>query len=106
MAAIAGALVRNFIRARVIYLTAIMDMLWNREDVVATALLIPNFYLSRGEGGGINKIHTQPLHDLLVARGQEGLQTILYATSLDGLSRDYGTAFARLVEKNFLKVEI
>ena len=106
MAAIAGALVRNFIRARVMTLGAVLDLLAAREPVVATALLIPNFYLSKDEGGGIAKWQTQALHDLLIEREQTSLQTIIYATSLADMGKDYGTAFSRLVDNHFLKVEI
>ena len=106
MAAIAGALVRNFIRARVMTLGAVLDLLAAREPVVATALLIPNFYLSKDEGGGIAKWQTQALHDLLIEREQTSLQTIIYATNLADLAKDYGTAFSRLVDNHFLKVEI
>lgn len=107
MAAIAGALVRNFVRARVMSLTTVADLLWNREEIVATALLIPNFYLSQDEGAGsLAKVHVQSLYDLLLQRGQGGLQTVIYATSLTGMAKEYGTAFSRLVDGHFLKVEI
>jgi hypothetical protein len=106
MSAIAGALVRNFIRARVMMLGAVLDLLAAREEIKATALLIPNFHLSRDEGGGIAKWQTQALHDLLLERGQEDLQTVLYATSLADLGQDYGTAFRSLIEAHYLTVEI
>ena len=52
MSLLAGALVRNFIRARVMTLHSVLEIVNDGGDPQATALLIPNFFLARSESGG------------------------------------------------------
>ena len=106
MAAIAGALVRNFVRARVMTLGTVLDMLAEREAPVATCLLIPNFCMAPDEGGGVSKWQVGPLYDLLVARGLEGKQTVLYASSLNDAAKLYGSAMGRLLSTKYVNVKI
>jgi hypothetical protein len=105
MFALAGALVRNFIRARVMTLSKVIEHI-NGGGVDATALLIPNFCLSKQEGGNIHQWQAQVMNDLLMQRAQEGNQTILYATSLDDIKNAYGLVTQQLVKTRFLKIEI
>ena len=102
MAALAGALVRNFVRARVMTLGKVLDAMAKHEEVEATCLLIPNFHLSKNEGGNIASWQVQHLHDLLVQRGQSGLQTVVYVSDFDSLRHDYGFALSRLIETNYI----
>ena len=102
MAALAGALVRNFVRARVMTLGGVLDALAKHEEIEATCLLIPNFHLSKGEGGGIATWQTHMLYDLLVNRAQTGLQTVIYVTDYETLRKDYGLAIGRLIEANYV----
>ena len=50
MASMAGALVRNFCRARVMTLGRILNLLASREEVVATALADPQLLPQQGRG--------------------------------------------------------
>ena len=102
MAALAGALVRNFVRARVMTVGSILDATAKREEIEATCLMIPNFHLSKDEGGNIASWQVQNLHDLLVQRGQSGLQTVVYVSDFDTLRNDYGLALGRLIETNYI----
>jgi len=102
MAALAGALVRNFVRARVMTLGKVLDAMAKHEEVEATCLLIPNFHLSKNEGGNIASWQVQHLHDLLVQRGQSGLQTVVYVSDFDSLRHDFGFALSRLIETNYI----
>ena len=105
MAALAGALVRNFIRARMMTLGSVLDTLSKHEEIEATCLLIPNFHLSKDEGGNIASWQVQHLHDLLVQRGQSGLQTVVYTSDMTVLRKDYGLAIGRLIENNYITCE-
>ena len=98
-----GALVRNFIRARVMTLGTVLDQITKGGSVDATVLLIPNFCLSKDEGGSIAAWQTQALYDLLIQRAADGLQTILYATSLADVGTIYGLAARRTIETHYLK---
>lgn len=105
MAALAGAFVRNFVRARVMTLATVMDQV-KAGGVDATVLLIPNFCLSPKEGGVVAKWQTQILYDLLLQRSQSSQQTILYATDVKELEAQYGSALARFIERHYEPVEI
>ncbi len=106
MFAIAGCLVRNFCRARVMTLGVLLDHIAKDGDVPATCLLVPNFALSKGEGGHLAPWQSQAIYDLLVQRASDRVQTILYATSAAAISDMYGLAARRTIETHFLKVEI
>ncbi len=101
MSALAGALVRNFIRARVLTVGTVLDLLTAGNDPSVTCLLIPNFFVSKMNGGGVAPWQIPALLDLLLARQRDGLQTIIYASELTQLDKEYGLAFGRLVGNNF-----
>ena len=106
MAALAGAFVRNFIRARVMTLGTVFDHTAKGGRIDATVLLIPNFCLSKSEGGAIAAWQSQAMVDLLMQRAQDGQQTVLYATSLADVGAMYGTLLARTIETRFRQVGI
>ncbi len=106
MAAMAGALVRNFIRARVMTLGTVLDRIAKGGSVDATVLLVPNFCLSKDEGGSIATWQSHAMYDLLIQRANDGLQTVLYATSIVDLKAVCGLAPGRMIESHFLKIEI
>ena len=106
MAAIAGALVRNFVRARVMTLGTVLDLLAAGEPVEATCLLIPNFFLAKNEGGTIAPWQVSALYDLLTHRGSMGLQTVISASSMVELGSEYGNAFSALVRNHYTVVEL
>ena len=96
MAALAGCLVRNFCRARVMELGTVLDYLADGGHVAATCLLVPDFA----------PWQSQAICELLAQRGREGLQTVIYATDADAISGRYGLAARRVIETCFLKTEI
>lgn len=106
MAALAGALVRNFVRARVMTLGTVLDIMAAGDPVDATALLIPNFFTPKAEGGTIATWQVSALYDLLVGRGSQGLQTVISVSNVAQLSEEYGNAFAVLVRNHFKVIEI
>jgi hypothetical protein len=106
MAALAGALVRNFVRARVMTVGTVLDAMAHGEPPEATCLLIPNFFLPKSEGGTIASWQVNALFDLLSQRGAAGSQTVIYAANVAALNKEYGTAFGALVRNSFQVVEL
>jgi hypothetical protein len=106
MSAIAGAFLRNFIRARVMTVHRVLEHLDNNDPIEATVLLVPNFFLSKKEGGDLSKWHVTTLYDMLSERALAGKQTVIYASSIPELKAEYGTAFGRMVDARYLKVEV
>ena len=106
MAAIAGALVRNFVRARVMTLGTVLDLLAAGEPVEATCLLIPNFFVAKTQGGTIAPWQVSALYDLMTHRGSMGLQTVIAASSIAEMGSEYGSAFTAMVRNHFNVVEL
>lgn len=105
MSAVAGFLVRNFVRARVMPLGSVIDAHASDTMPQLTALLIPNFFYPASEGGTVASWHVSALHDLLIARQVAGQQTIIFASDLTLLRKEYGLAFGDLIDANFSVVE-
>jgi hypothetical protein len=101
MSAIAGCLVRNFVRARVMTLGSVLDHQSAGTMPDLTCLLIPNFFHPVAEGGTIAPWQVSALHDLLVARRVAGQQTIVYAADLNLLAKEYGLALRDVVVDNY-----
>lgn len=106
MSAMAGALVRNFIRARVMTLGTMLDLLAKGEMSDISALLVPNFFLSAAEGGTVAPWQVNALFDYLTYRHVSGMQTILYASDLSLLGKEYGMAFKSHLDTHYLKSKI
>jgi hypothetical protein len=106
MSAMAGAFVRNFIRARMMTVQHVLGLLKDGDAPVATVLLIPNFFHSKDEGGSIPQWQASHLYDLLLQRASEGKQTVLYATDIGEMGTTYGSAFSRFISTNYTKAEI
>jgi len=95
MMAIAGALIRNFIDARVY---SLLDVLKNYKDGDSgpTVVLVPNFYT---KGQGLAKWQIQQLHDWMISRMTEDKINILYVEDVLSLESDYGPVFRSHLEK-------
>jgi hypothetical protein len=105
LSAIAGCLVRNFIRARVMTLGSVIDACATGGVPNISCILIPNFFYPASEGGTIASWQVSALHDLLVQRHVAGQQTILYASDLNLMGKEYGLAFRELIDAHFIEVE-
>jgi hypothetical protein len=106
MAAIAGALVRNFIRARIFTLSQIMDLAERSEVPEPTCLLIPNFFQEKSAAGQMSSWKIPQLLDILVQRRIRGLQTVIHVSSMHALDSEYGSAFAKHVNSHFEHVTV
>lgn len=106
MAAVAGLLVRNFIRARVMTLGALIDAAAARNMPDLTCILIPNFFVSGSSAGMIAKWQLAALYDILIDRQLRGRQTILFVKDMEALGTEYGLSFKTLVDDHYLKVSV
>lgn len=101
---IAGCLVRNFVRARMMTLGEVLDHLHGRSMPDLPCILIPNFFMSVSEGGTIASWQVSALYDLLMSRQVQGQQTIIYASDPNLMGKEYGVAFSRFVADNFMMI--
>jgi hypothetical protein len=105
MAAIAAALVRNFVRARVITLGRVLQYCAAGDPPEATCLLIPNFFIPKQDGGTIASWQVSALYDLLIQRQALGLQTVVYVSDMSGLEKEYGLAFSSLIKHAYISTK-
>jgi len=103
--AFAGCLVRNFVRARVMTVGMVLDALADGSMPDLTALLIPNFFQPRGEGGGIAPWQVHALFDMMVQRDLLGQQTIVAVPDIDKLGKEYGVPMAGMLKSKYLAVK-
>lgn len=89
MSAIAGMLVRNFIRARVVELSTLMADLQHNDPPMFSAVLLPSFYPGY-KAHDLPKFKVSQLHDFLIARYSREVQTFLYVSSMEHLRKEYG----------------
>jgi hypothetical protein len=102
MAAIAGALTRNFVRARLMPLNPLLDAV--HEGVVPdmSCLLVPNFFVGASDQAAWR---TAVLHDCLLQRQSWGLQTVLYVSDLELAQENYGLGVATHLATYFAKTD-
>jgi hypothetical protein len=106
MAALAGALTRNFIRARMMTVNAFIDLVNDGDVPDMSCILIPNFHVEKAQGGSMPAWRVALLLDGLMQRHGEGLQTVLGVTGLDELGADYGAAMQRFLKSNYDSAKI
>jgi hypothetical protein len=103
MAAIAGALIRHFVNARVMTVHRLIDASNEAAVPDVSCLLIPNFFLGPSD---IRPWQASLLFDALVHRHALGMQTVVYASDLQAMGVEYGAALKRHVEKHYTLLEI
>lgn len=108
MSFMAGWMTRNFIRARVSVVSQILEGLQEGDGDLQTisCLLIPNFHVSKAEGGILSTRQVAQLYDLLTARASTGVQTVVRASSPKALADDYGAAMSRLIVDQYKKIHL
>lgn len=106
MSAIAGALLRNFIHAQVMTSAQVYDRLKNGDPPNPTCLLIPNFFLGESHGIKLASWEIAALQDLLMERHLRGASTVVYATNLDAMASEYGSAVSQLILSHYTKAKI
>lgn len=93
--AIAAALLRNHLDARIMSVNTVLD-----QSEPSSVVLIPNLYV-RGQGQALPTWKVQQLYDILLSRRTLGLLTIAYVEDMGGLKKDYGTVFERHLKNNY-----
>lgn len=101
MMAIAGACLRNFIDARVMPVQEVLSHLKSDSMPYPTVLLIPNFCLSKGDGGDIAQWQSSSLLGMLYSRLAKNLKTVLYIASESALEKNYGEAFVKHITAHY-----
>lgn len=104
MAAIAGALTRNFIRARMLTVNQLLED--PLDTVHVTCLLIPNFFIEKKLGGTQQAWRISALYDLLLSRAVAGQQSVLYASDMDALGKEYGAAIRSHLQASYELLEV
>lgn len=91
--AMAAALVRNFIDARVV---PVSELIVEGEGPNPSVLFVPNFY-TVAEGKPLASWQLQQLHSLLLRRFVAQKVTVLYVQSLDKMETHYGEGIGQHV---------
>jgi hypothetical protein len=94
--AICGALLRNYLDARVLPFNILLDSYENGAVLNPHVLLMPNAYLT-ASGKAIPSYRSQLLLEILMTRAAQDRPSILYVESLVGLRTVYGAPFADLL---------
>jgi hypothetical protein len=93
--AMAGALIRNFIDARVVNLNALLE---DKDKIDPTVLLVPNLHL-QSYGKTLAAHELQDLYDLLLQRLIANRPTVVYVQDMEALREAYGqTIYDHLIE--------
>jgi hypothetical protein len=90
MMALAAVLLRNFVDARVLALSNLIDQDYDPPE--CTVLLIPNLFV-KGPGKGLATWQVQKLYDALLTRHTRGKTTVAYVEDMQIMGDQYGTLF-------------
>lgn len=98
-----GALLRNYVDARVITLASLLDYQEAGNVPQCTALMIPNLYTDAG-AKGLPPWKVQIVYDILLSRLTTGKATFGYVESMEGLAKAYGKFFADHLNTHYTMV--
>lgn len=105
MLAMTGAFLRNYVNAKFMVVQDVLLQLKKGEMPECTVLLIPNFCLSKGDGGHIASWEVSSLLGLLYSRLGKGLKTVLYVSSMESLVAQYGKPFKSHIDSHYVIVQ-
>jgi hypothetical protein len=112
LSAMAGALVRNFINARVMTLNQFLDATGSGNTPDQTCLFIPNFFVEKGTAGAGVSGSSLPawrlnlLLDGLTSRALDGNKTVIYVSDPKQMRMEYGAALHHLLANTFKTVTV
>jgi len=101
MFAVAGAFLRNYIRARVFTLQDVIESYKGSKPLEASVLLIPNFFLRTTSGGKIPEWQLGLVLGMLYQRYSYGNKTVIYVEDLEQLGGAYGNPMKEHIERHF-----
>lgn len=96
---IAGALIRNYVDARVMSFESSLGGVGEEP----TVLLIPDFCVETNDGRPITGWKVQQAYDLLVTRMSKSKPTVLYVQSFDLIETNFGKSITDFIETNYLR---
>lgn len=102
--AICGALLRNFIDARVMLLNTLLQAIKEGNPPDATVLVIPNLYVSTMStvGNALPAWELQKVFDYLMARFAANRPTVVAVESMAGLQKSYGLSLAQHLKSHYM----
>lgn len=106
MMVMVGCLMRNFVDARIMQLDTVLQYVLKEGLIEAKCLFVPNFFIA-AEADGMLPYKKQAIHDMLLYRIANGLQTVLYVDKKEKLAAFYGEGVkGTLSPKTFIHVEV
>jgi hypothetical protein len=99
--AICGALVRNFIDARVVSLSTLLEGAKTGNAPDPTVLIIPNFF-QESLGKNLPAWRVAELYDLLLSRYTAGRPTVVAIDNMDAMGAAYGSSFTQHFASHYL----
>lgn len=104
---ITGALVRNFIRARLMTLNQCLESMKAGASPSYSCLIVPNFFIEKSMGGSaVASWQTALLHDMLLYRHTHAMPSVLYVSDMKALGQDYGEIVAKHLQTHYTIAEI
>lgn len=100
-AAIAGALVRNFIRAQVYTLNQAIEAVQAGTMDDPSCLILPNLFMGKALGSTLVDWRLQLIYDVIYSRHIAGRKTVVYVSDVQAMATEYGLAFAQTIKNNF-----
>lgn len=101
-----GCLLRNYVDARLMHVDTIMQYLMNNSTLDAEVLLIPNFFVAK-DAESMLDFKKSLLHNLLLARISDGLQTVVYVDRPSSLGALYGDSVKGLLNaRNYVHFDL
>lgn len=106
MMSIAGVCLRNYINAKVMTVQDVLSAMKSESmPGNVSVLLIPNFFISRHNGGHIADWEVSNLLGMLYKRQQEGKHTIIYVSDMKELEAEYGESFKKHIHGKFVPIK-
>lgn len=102
MWAMAAALLRNYVDARVVAVNDLMSREKGDEIPDPTVMLLPNFFLAWAGGKPNTNWQVQILQDILMRRMVEKKITIIYIQSMKQFKESFGEGVAGFIEAHWL----
>jgi hypothetical protein len=100
--AMAAALIRNFIDARIYPLQTVLE---DASDISEpTVVLIPNFQ-NTFVGKPLASHQLQRLYSILLDRAVQDKATLVYIENLEQMATQYGTAITEFIDKNYRRLK-
>lgn len=106
MSYLAGALLRNRTRARVMPVADVLDYMASDGHPDHTCLLIPDFHELIAGQQKATRHRISKLVSLLLKRQAAGLQTILYVSDMNTMQLEYGNLIGRHIKSHYHFVDV